>query len=121
MQEYLDYYDVNKKTVQQMFNQFQRTPIFYVALDGNKLVGMIRGRLSKISNLFVDGKQHKKGIGRMLVEKFEREVRKQGSKEIRIRASLYAVPFYQKIGYKKTTGIRNFRGNKVIPMKKKLC
>jgi len=32
----------------------------------------------------------------------------------------YAAPFYQKIGYKKTTGIRNFRGLKVYPMKKAL-
>ena len=33
---------------------------------------------------------------------------------------MYAVPFYQKIGYKKTTGIRNLHGLKVQPMKKVL-
>jgi hypothetical protein len=42
-----------------------------------------------------------------------------GSDEIQIRASLYASAFYQKQGYKKTTGIRSFHGLKIQPMKKK--
>lgn len=81
---------------------------------------MIRGRKGRIINLFVVGKHHQKGIGKLLVNRFELESRKQGSKEIKVRASLYAVPFYQKMGYKKTTGIRNFRGLKVWPMRKEL-
>ncbi len=43
----------------------------------------------------------KKGIGKKLVKHFEKEAIKLGAKEIKIRASLYATPFYQKIGYKK--------------------
>jgi len=34
----------------------------------------------------------------------------------KIGASLYATPFYQKIGYKKTIGIRSF----IQPMEKEL-
>lgn len=117
-QEYINHYDPKKNTTQQLYENFQKTPIFYVAVENNQILGMIRGRLDKIVNLFVDGKHHKKGIGRLLVNKFESEARKQKSKEIRIRASLYAVTFYQKMGYKKTTGIRNFHGLKIYPMKK---
>ena len=61
---------------------------------------MIRGRPDRIINLFVDSKQHKRGIGRLLVERFEEEAGKQGSKLIRLRSSLYATGFYQRMGYK---------------------
>ena len=120
VQEYLNDYDPKKNTDQQLYKKFLRTPIFYVAIENNKIIGMIRGRSERISNLFVEGIQHKKGVGRLLVNKFESEAKKQKSEEIKIRASLYATPFYQKMGYKKTTGIRNFRGLKVYPMKKAL-
>jgi GNAT superfamily N-acetyltransferase len=120
VQEYLNYYDPAKNTIQQLYENFLRTPIFYVAVENNKIIGMIRGGPGRIINLFVDGKQHKKGVGRLLVSKFESEAKKQKSHEIKIRASLYAIPFYQKMGYKKTTGIRNFHGLKVYPMKKVL-
>jgi len=120
VQDYLDYYDPKKNTIEQLYKNFRRTPIFYVAVEKNKIIGMIRGRTGRISNLFVNGDYHKKGIGRLLVNKFESEAKKQKSKEIKIRASLYATPFYQKMGYKKTTGIRNFLGLKVFHMKKYL-
>jgi GNAT superfamily N-acetyltransferase len=79
---------------------------------------MIRGRPERITNLYVDGKYHKRGVGRLLLNKFEAEAKKLKSKEIKTRASLYAAPFYEKMGYKKTTGVRNFRGLKIWPMKK---
>ncbi len=94
--------------------------IFYVAEDNKKIIGYIKGNKNKIGNLFVLGSSHKKGIGKKLVELLEKEARKQNSKEIRIRSSIYAVPFYQRIGYKKTTGIRNLNNLKVQPMKKLL-
>ena len=43
------------------------------------------------------------------MDKFEDEAQRKESREIKINASLYAVPFYQHMEYKKTTGIRNFR------------
>ncbi len=96
------------------------SPISYVAVIGDDVVGIIRGSCKKISNLYVDGKKQKMGVGRALVDKFEKEAKKQNSKEIKIKASLHATIFYQKLGYKKTTGMRRFMGLKVWPMKKKL-
>lgn len=103
---------------EELFKGFSRTPIIYVAEDKGIILGAIRGTQKRIVNLFVLGKHHKKGIGRKLVEKFEQIAIKEGSKKIKIRSSLYAAPFYQKMGYKKTTGVRNFRGLKIIPMEK---
>ncbi len=94
--------------------------IFYVAEENDKIVGYIKGSADRIANLFVKGETHKRGVGKKLVELLEKEAKKQNSKEIKIKSSIYAVPFYQKMGYKKTTGVRNFHGLKIQPMKKTL-
>jgi hypothetical protein len=61
----------------------------------------------------------------MLVEHFEQECMKLGGKVIRLASTLYAVPFYQRLGYKKSTGVRRGwsfegRGFRWQPMKKPL-
>jgi hypothetical protein len=60
-----------------------------------------------------------------LVERFEGECRQQGSTVIRLQATLYAVPFYIRVGYKRSTSVRSARifdgtGFKYQPMKKVL-
>ncbi len=120
VQKYIDYYDPSKNPKAKLIERFLNDKIFYVATKNNKIIGIIRGQTNKITNLFVNGKHHKQGIGKKLVTKFETDAKKQGAKEIKIKASLYATKFYQKLGYKKTTGIRNFRGLKMQPMLKKL-
>jgi predicted N-acetyltransferase YhbS len=109
-----------RKSDQALLEAFKisKNSIFYVAEENNKILGYIKGRKKRIGNLFVLGKTHKKGIGRELVKLFEKEAKKQSSKEIKISSSVYAIPFYQKMGYKKTTGIRNIKGLKIQPMKK---
>lgn len=119
IKEYLDYYDT-KKNINKIKETFSKNPLFLIIKKNNKIMGIIRGRKNRIGNLFVKGKYHKKGIGKKLVEEFEKKAKKQKSREIRVNASLYSVPFYKKIGYKKTTGIRNMKGIKVQPMKKRL-
>ena len=119
IKKYLDYYDT-RKNINKIKQTFSKNTIFFVIKKKNKIIGLIRGRKNKIENLFVKGEYHKRGIGKKLVEKFEKEAKKQKSKEIMIRASLYSVPFYKKMGYKKTTGMRNIKGIKIQPMKKRL-
>ena len=98
--------------------------ILYVAEEGHKLIGVIRGDEHRVFQLFVDGKFHGKGVGRMLMGRFEREARKKGSRYININSSLYATRFYQRLGYGKTTGIRSsakrFGDIKYQPMRKEL-
>jgi GNAT superfamily N-acetyltransferase len=118
--EYINYYNPRKNTDEQLYANFLRTPIFYVVVDAGKIIGMIRGRPERISNLFVDGRLHKKGVGTLLLNAFEAEAKRCESKQIKLRASLYAIPFYEKMGYKKTTGIRTFHGLKACPMKKRI-
>lgn len=120
IQRYLDRYDPKKNTQQELLKSFKSTPIFFVATERGKIIGMIRGRPDCITNLFVEGTGHHKGVGRRLMKRFEREARKLGSRRINLRSSLFAVGFYGRMGYKKTTGIRNLHGLKVNPMRKEL-
>jgi GNAT superfamily N-acetyltransferase len=102
-----------------------RADLVFVAEDDGEILGVLRGRQDKLQSLFVRGDRHRQGIGRRLVERFEEEVRRQGSTVIRLQATLYAVPFYIEMGYKRSTGVRSARifegtGFRYQPMRKVL-
>ena len=92
--------------------------ICYVVEENNEIVWYINGKKNRMWNLFVLWKVHGKWVGKNLVELFEKEALKQGSNEIKINSSIYAVLFYQKMGYMKTTWVRNTHDLKIQPMKK---
>lgn len=81
----------------------------YLAQDEAEVVGVLRGRPDKLQSLFVRGDRHRHGIGRRLVDCYERQCRRRGSRAVKVQATLYAVPFYLKMGYKRTTGVRSMR------------
>ncbi len=100
-----------------------RSAIVLVAEDDREIVGVLRGRQERLGSLFVRGDHHRLGIGRRLVERFEKECIRQGSSVIRVAATLYAVPFYLALGYAKSTGARSGwsfegKGLPVQPMRK---
>ena len=102
-----------------------RAAVVLVAEKDAEIVGVLRGKRDKLQSLFVSQDYHRQGIGRGLVERFEQECMAQGSDMIRLMSTLYAVPFYQSVGYKKSTGIRRMRsfegeGLEYQPMKKVL-
>jgi len=81
----------------------------FVAEDAGEIVGVLRGRSDKLQSLFVSKDHHRQGLGRALVAHFERECRRREATVIKVQATLFAVPFYQSVGYKKTTGVRSCR------------
>ena len=79
--------------------------------------------MDRLASLFVHKTFHHQGIGRKLVEHFEREIIRRKGKVIRVAATMYGVPFYLKLGYKKSTGGRigwsfDGRGLPIQPMRK---
>ena len=110
---------------QVLIAQMIRSEMVFVAEDTGEIVGVLRGRPERLGSLFVRKDHHRRGVGRRLVEHFEQACRAQGSMAIRVAATLYAVPFYQAMGYKKSTGVRSgwsFDGHglQIQPMKKLL-
>ena len=88
-------------------------------------MGVLRGRKERLGSLFVRGDRHRQGIGRKLVGHFERASRREGVEVIRVAATLYGVPFYLAMGYKRSTGVRSSqsfdgRGLPIQPMRKVL-
>ncbi len=106
-------------------------PLVLVAVDQREIVGVLRGgrrdrqQRAVLQSLFVRGDHHRQGIGRRLVERFEHECARRGVTVIRLAATLYAVPFYLRMGYQRSTGVRSgtsFEGSglKIQPMRKTL-
>lgn len=112
-----------EKAHQEAIARVLRASILLVAEDDGEIVGVLRGRKERLQSLFVRGDHHRMGIGQRLVENFEKECLLQGTSVIRVAATQFAVPFYQAMGYKKSTGLRSGwsfegRGLPVQPMKK---
>jgi putative acetyltransferase len=95
--------DVHQKAIAEIL----RSPMFYVAEAERDIAGILRGRKERLASLFVHKDFHHQGIGRKLVTHFEAESLKQGTSLIRVAATLYAIPFYLKLGYQKSSGLRN--------------
>ncbi len=83
-----------------------RTEMIFVATHGSQVVGVLRCRPGRLQSLFVREDHHRQGIASRLVERCERECEIRGSRVISLASTLYAVPFYQALGYKKSTGVR---------------
>jgi putative acetyltransferase len=102
-----------------------RAQMVFVAEEDGEIVGVLRGRDGRLASLFVRGDHHRRGIGRRLVGRFEDECILRDAVVVRVAATLYAVPFYAALGYRRTTGVRNgwsFEGSGLTyqPMKKTL-
>lgn len=90
---------ISDSTLYRMF--VMGTYRLFVALDRNKIVGMITLRDSAhISLLFVDAAYHRQGIGRALIRYLTDyllvEVR---TDRVTVNASPYGVDFYHKMGF----------------------
>lgn len=95
------------KAHQEAIARVIRSEMVFVAEDDGEIVGVLRGRKERLASLFVRGDRHRQGIGRKLVEHFEQVSLDQGVKVIRVAATLYGIPFYLAMGYKRSTGMRN--------------
>ena len=94
---------------QQAVREVIRSPVVHVAEHDEEIVGVLRGRDCILASLFVAGDHHGKGIGRRLVARFEADCRRRNVPRVRVAATIFAVPFYQSLGYTKTTGVRPCR------------
>lgn len=92
---------------------------FYGAFDNNdKIIGVIATKdLTHIALFFVDGKYHRKGIGRKLYNKVEL-LNDKGF--FTVNSSLYAHVVYKHLGFKDTDKKQCVNGLKFFPMRKDL-
>ena len=107
-------------------------PTVLVAEEAGAMVGVLRGgRLdgkgrTVLQSLFVAVAHQRRGVGRRLVARFEQVCLAQWVTVVKVASTLYAVPFYQALDYKRSTGVRTMRsfqggGLAYQPMKKTLA
>ncbi|HLD41946.1 MAG TPA: GNAT family N-acetyltransferase [archaeon] len=73
--------------------------------------------------MYVASNHINKGIGRKMIQRIEREAKKLGMKELKLKSALTAYGFYRKMGYKKTRKGKHRIGKSYLDiyyMKKKL-
>ena len=91
---------ITDSTLHRMF--VMGTYQLFIALDGNKVVGMITLRdMTHISLLFVDEAYHRRGIGRALINHLTDYLMTEvGMYRVTVNASPYGVEFYHKMGFR---------------------
>lgn len=114
------FHSLSFDNLEKIRGRFKSCSIRFVAELNNEVVGTVMGNSKELIRIFVCETCHGKGIGEKLIKYFEAEIKMIDVKHYKITSSLYAVPFYTKMGCKKSTGIRNFHGLKVQPMIKYL-
>ncbi len=108
------------ETTEKIIERAETRDVF-VAIINNKIIGMIEGRGdNRISRLFVNKKHQRKGVAKRLMDRIENLYKRRGTSRIKVKSSLYAQKFYEKRGYKKTTGLIKNKGMVYQPMKKLL-
>ena len=86
-----------------------------VAEEAGAIVGVLRGgRLDRrgqtvLQSLFVAADHQRRGVGRRLVTRFELVCLARNVAVVKVASTLYAVPFYQALAYKRSTGVRTMR------------
>ena len=91
---------------QQEIARVINAPLVLLAEEEDEIVGVLRGRPGRLHSLFVAAECQGRGNGRALVERFELFCVQQGANKITLASSLYAVPFYQRLGFRRSTGVR---------------
>lgn len=106
-------------------------PMVLVAEEAGAVVGVLRGgRVDErgrtvLQSLFVAAASQRRGVGRRLVRRFEQACQARGVTVVKLSSTLHAVPFYQAMGYRRSTGVRtgrSFQGSGLPyqPMRKTL-
>jgi N-acetylglutamate synthase-like GNAT family acetyltransferase len=78
-----------------------RSKEFFVAEENRVIVGfgILNQSTTEVEAVYVSPKAGRRGIGLSLLQKLEERARALGLKELRLNASLNAVPFYKRAGY----------------------
>lgn len=115
--------DFTTKEIQKNFPK--RTKVF-VAIENDLVVGTAGIDKSWynddgeywILTVFVDVRYHKKGIGRMLIDKIEKYAKQINAKKLVIPASITGCEFYHKLGYEYSNGKKELNKEQMYIMEK---
>jgi GNAT superfamily N-acetyltransferase len=103
----------------QAYHERTQNHRIWVCLAGGRLAGMIEIRhFSHISLLFVEAEYHRKGLGRKLWQTALTACLEQNPdlKVVTVNSSPYALPVYERLGFRPTAPEQLVNGIRFIPM-----
>jgi GNAT superfamily N-acetyltransferase len=92
----------------------------FVAAEGERILGTATLAGEYIQGMFVNPRYQGKGIGRKLMDHAERAAERRGVPAVKLNASLTAVDFYSRLGYRKVRNVFSEEGGKAVLMRKPL-
>lgn len=88
-----------KNTSRKILEKIKKRKMFCL-VDKNVILGVIDLEQNKIGGLFVKHNYLRKGIGTKLLEHVENYAKRRGVKKVKLYATKYGYPFYEKNNYK---------------------
>lgn len=104
----------SESKIESMANERQ----MIVAIIDNEPVGTASLHEDVVYTVFVDCKQHGKGIGRLLMGEIELLAREDGVIKLKVPASITAEGFYEGLGYQRVDSLYDPDTGKVYIMEK---
>jgi GNAT superfamily N-acetyltransferase len=120
--------DYDLETIQALISTFSPEAVgalarrreMFVCEEGGRLSGVLGLEAAEVYTFFVALDRQGHGVGRTLLRFAEDLARKRGIKELRVSASLTAVGFYERLGYRRTGAENDSRFGRTVDLVKRL-
>jgi GNAT superfamily N-acetyltransferase len=100
---------------------FAKDRLFLVAEDLNEeIIGTATISENMFGSVFISPDHQRQGIGAKVMQSLEELVKAQGKNEVILHASINAVQFYEKQGYKEIKRVEDEKFGNSIEMRKQL-
>jgi GNAT superfamily N-acetyltransferase len=92
----------------------------FVGEEGGRLSAVLGLEAAEVYTFFVAPDRQGRGVGRTLLRFAEELARKRGIRELRVSASLTAVGFYERLGYRRVGAENDSRFGRTVDLLKRL-
>jgi GNAT superfamily N-acetyltransferase len=92
--------------------------VYGIRTNGTLLGYIAVSKKFHIAQLYIVSTEQRRGLGRMLISFIEQQVKSSGGSRLTVKASLNAVPFYEKCGFEITSDPQEISGIRFQPMQK---
>ena len=126
---YINCRDYPDKVIKSLYGQFSAGYLkslaesreIFVAVIDDRVVGTASLDKDRIYTVFVDMWSHGKGIGQALMSHLEALAGEAGVKTLQVPASLTALGFYTKLGYREVQRTESEESGRIVIMEKSLA
>lgn len=110
---------INNYSSKNIKQKWSSSYVLVVQDNNKKIIGVGRAKEEGfVTHIFVDKKYRNKGIATTFVKRLESWLKRKGNNKIKLNSSLYAIKFWEKLGYKKIGELKRENGLPMYHMEK---